>query len=369
MGNSCTKVNHTFLHLAPRTKTEKPTLLVKTAWSGDLPLVSEDLPMSKVKTGGAPVTATWSQELPMTKVKTGGPPPDKHRVIVSFLADDFIPGSIVDLGVHHVIKSRILAAAVGVRPFQDRNRYTFADHGFECAAFDEDTLQKLAPVYQLSQGLTPESDVIDDYHPILQHGIDVLESWIEKHYRATTGLQNIKAVCSRHLILRLAGCSAESLHIPGNPLLHLDYISFDAAYERMATNQEEFAVKVISPPRSQLIDVVNVWFPTAPIEDWALGFLFGKTPGLPPIVPIELVVGSKAAAPPLIEDCYMVHKAEMDVPEFYFFRSSPSDDGRRPTRLHCSYRTTDKYFIRRSVEIRCLIFKCDESGGASTFEC
>lgn len=224
-------------------------------------------------------------------------------------------------------------------------------------------------MYKQSQNLTRNTR-IDEDDVELQKYIDILQLWIQEKYTELTGEQNIQAVCSRHLIMRLAGCDETSCQIPGNPLSHLDYISFDATYERQCKEQEQYKYRSNCPQFEKMIDVVNIWFPTEEVKDWPLGFIDIDSVEIKDYVPIELVVGSKACSLRYKPELNVIYKNNMKPPEVYFFRSATKDESKKGV-FHSSFRITGQNYQRRSIELRCCIFKKETNnnvGGSKNYK-
>jgi hypothetical protein len=294
-------------------------------------------------------------------------PVKEGEVVITFLGDEYIADSVIDLGVHLMDKKKVISHSIPVKPYNNITEYNFKDHGFETVLFDPATLSELEPVYSISKSLTPATPSPSDELPVIQHSIDVLQSWMKRVYAEKTGNSNIEVVCSRHMILRIAGCDAKSCHIPGNPLIHLDYIDFEKTYERQCLEQEKHPIPVHCPPKENLIDVVNIWFPTEEVHDWPLGFLEPSSIEIKDYVPIQLVVGSHAASVRHNDRLSVIYKDNMKVPEVYMFRSATGSKDKMGL-LHGSFRITDQHILRRSVELRCLIFSTlpGSAGGGSS---
>jgi hypothetical protein len=295
----------------------------------------------------------------------GNPPIKANEVIITFLGEEYLADSVIDLGVHLMDKSKVISHSIPVKPYMNLNEYNFVKDGFETVLFDDTTFGNLKPIYEISQQLTPTTLAPPDELPIIQKSIDVLQNWMTKIYAEKTGISNITVVCSRHMILRVAGCDEKTCHIPGNPLIHLDYIDFEKTYERQCLEQEKHPIPVKCPPLEQLIDVVNIWFPTEEVQDWPLGFLDINSVEIKDYVPIQLVVGSHAASMRYKDGLTVLYKNKMTVPEAYIFRSATQSSEKKGL-LHGSFRITDSSYLRKSVELRCLIFKNTEGGKHKT---
>jgi hypothetical protein len=288
-------------------------------------------------------------------LKAANPPIREGEVVISFLGDNFLAGSVVDLGVHLLDKNIINNQNIASINYQDINEYNYMEKGFQTLEFDTEMMNKLNGLYKKSIDLEKD-EKIDENDEELQKYINILEKWIEQQYAILTGETDIQAVCSRHLIMRIAGCDKTSCQIPGNPLSHLDYISFDATYDRQCLEQEEFIYKTNCPEKENLIDVVNIWFPTVEVQDWPLGFIDIDSVEIKDYVPIELVVGSKSCSLRFKPDLNVIYKDKMKPSEVYFFRSATKDATKKGV-FHSSFRITDEKYERRSIELRCCIFK------------
>jgi hypothetical protein len=302
-----------------------------------------------------------------SQLSAASPPIKENEVVITFLGDKYVPDSVIDLGVHLMDKSLVTSESIPAEGYTDITQYKFVEHGFETLIFDEDTRDKLTPIYEISRSLTPSTPSPPDELDSIQSSIDILQNWMKRVYAEKTGNADISVICSRHLILRIAGCSDDSCHIPGNPLIHLDYINFDRTYERQCEEQEKHPIPVACPPKENLIDVVNVWFPTEEINDWPLGFLDIKSVDVKDYVPIQLVVGSHAASIRYKDNLKVIYKKNMKDPEVYMFRSATGSDEKKGL-LHGSFRITPDSFQRKSVELRCLIFKNSSKGGGRKYK-
>jgi hypothetical protein len=289
-------------------------------------------------------------------LKAGNPPVEEDKVVISFLGDNFLAGSVIDLGVHLIDKTIINNQNVDCEKYEDIAKYEFREKGFQTLRFEPEVQHKLKRIYDISHKLLPNEKKDLDEDPEIQDYIDYLQEWIKQKYTELTGETDIVAVCSRHLIMRIAGCDNVSCQIPGNPLFHLDYISFEATYNRQCREQEQFKYPQKCPPLENMIDVVNIWFPTVEVKDWPLGFLDIDSVEVKDYVPIQLVVGSQASSLRYKEDLKVFYKDKMQPPEVYFFRSATKDATKKGV-IHGSFRITDDSFQRRSVELRCCIFK------------
>jgi hypothetical protein len=289
-------------------------------------------------------------------LRAGNPPTEENKVVISFLGDEALAGSVIELGFDLLDRSKIDNRNVDCENYEDINKYNFNEKGFQTLIFDDEILHKIRPLYDISHELLPNevnSRLGED--PEIQRYIDYLQEWIKQKYTDLTGEDDIIAVCSRNVVMRIAGCD-KICQIPGNPLFHLDYISFEATYERQCQDQEKYKFPAVCPPFEQMIDVVNIWFPTTEVQDWPLGFLDIDSVEIRDYVPIQLVFGSQASSLRYKEDLKVYYKDKMRPPEVYFFRSATKDSSKKGV-IHGSFRITDIPFQRRSVEVRCCIFK------------
>uniref|UniRef100_A0A6C0B2K1 Uncharacterized protein n=1 Tax=viral metagenome TaxID=1070528 RepID=A0A6C0B2K1_9ZZZZ len=302
-----------------------------------------------------------------SELKPGNAPTEENRVVLSFLGDGFLADSLIDLGLHALDKTQITNNNVNVKPYSNMDDYKFIENGFQTLQFDVEDMSHLSSVFEKSKNLEPTDKFPDWQDEHVQSSINFLESWIKKKYTELTGIDNITAVCSRHLLFRLAGCNAESCQIPGNPLMHLDYISFDATYDRHCLEQQQWAIPIKCPPKKQLIDVINIWFPTTNVQDWPLGFLNINNIEIRDYVPVQLVSGSQAASIRFKEGLEAIYKENMKESEVYFFRSATKNAEKKGV-VHGSFRITSEQKTRRSIELRCCIFKNLEGTGLGSEE-
>jgi len=285
------------------------------------------------------------------------PPTERNKVIITFLSDDFIADSKIDLGVHLLDKNKITSYNIHSKPFTELEGTNLRDDGFVTLAFDEDMMKKLKPIYDLTNSLSPS--VADDdaiTRPIKQKTIDYIQQWVGKKYAELTGMQNFEVLCSRNLIMRIAGCDDKSCHVPGNPLFHLDFIDFEKTYERQCLDQEKYKTPNKCPPLEYLVDVINIWFPTQEIQDWPLGFINNENIEIRDYVPVQIVSGSRAASMRYKDGLTVSYKKGMKTPEVYMFRSATENVDKKGT-FHGSFRISEEPILRYSVEIRCCIFR------------
>jgi hypothetical protein len=289
-------------------------------------------------------------------LKVGNTPTEPNKVILSFLGEYYLAGSLIDLGYHLVDKKKLENHNVPYEAYDNIGKYTLVQDGFQTLSFEPEMVKLLEPIYKYSAELSPNTPGPSDEDEKIQECIDILQEWIKNKYSELTGETDITCVCSRHLIMRVAGCNKKSCHIPGNPLMHLDYISFDKAYERQCEEQEHQPIPVKCPKIDKLIDVINVWFPSKMVKDWPLGFINIQNVEIKDYIPIELVTGSKACSMRYKEEVSVIYKNDMKQPEVHMFRSATKDESKKGV-LHGSFRITDKDIQRHSIELRCCIFK------------
>ena len=299
------------------------------------------------------------------ELKAGNPPTIPEHVVLSFLGEEYLAGTVIDLGVHALDKTKITNNNVHCIPYDDIREYTFQTYGFQTLEFDEKMIKDLRPLYEYSRNLKSNVAGPSDEDPIIQQSIDILEKWMTDKYTELTGETNIKVVCSRHLIMRIAGCDTKSCQIPGNPLMHLDYINFEAAYDRQCRDQERQPIPVECPKLDQLIDIVNLWFPSEPIQDWPLGFINTDAIQIKDYIPIQLVSGSHSCSMRYKPELEVIYKNNMKPPEVYIFRSATQDSSKKGV-MHGSFRIIDEPIKRYSMEIRCCIFKNLSGGGKNS---
>jgi hypothetical protein len=303
-----------------------------------------------------------------TEYKSTNSPKKKGEVIVTFLNDRYLAGSIVDLGQHALDKKITESHSIPVEAYNNISQYNVRDHGFQTVKFEKEFWKKLDPIIQESTKLSDTQGINENLlEDITQDPINHLQDWMSTFYSEQFKLnkESIQVVASRHLVLRAAGCSETSCNIPANPLIHLDYIDFDKTYKRQCEDQKIYKYPTICPDKKDLIDVLNIWFPTTDtIIDWPLGFIPLKYTDIPDYIPIELVVGSIAASMRYKKglEIKIVYKEKMEPREAYVFRSATdSNDISKKGVMHSSFRITDEKHIRKSAELRLLIFKKPES--------
>ena len=294
------------------------------------------------------------------EIYPSSPPINKDEVVITLLGNDFIADSVIDLGAHK-LGNNVVSYSITAIPYDNITTKTLIKDGFQTLEFDEGMMTKLKPIYELTNSLTvktPENEDIPYQKEQKQKTINFIQDWVKQTYSNIMGIneKDIDVLCSRNLIMRIAGCDKSSCHIPGNPLFHLDYIDFKKTYDRQCLEQEKYVNPVNCPPFENLIDVINIWFPTKPIDDWPLGFINNDNIQIRDYVPVQIVSGSQAASMRYKEGLNVCYKKNMKPPEVYMFRSATENVDKKGT-FHGSFRITDKKLLRYSVEIRCCIFK------------
>jgi hypothetical protein len=295
----------------------------------------------------------------------------------------------MSLGSVDMKKSKNITKYIPTDEYDD-DKYKFDKNGFECININS-ILNDIVPIINKSQRLEindiPTST--EWAEPINQNAIDILESFVEKKYKELMNINSdtIKVVASRNLIFRIAGAKVPSNQIPGNPLTHLDYSSFENARKRQCeqfkgfegntTNPNDYP-QVKCPENAKMIDFVNIWFPTTLIQDWSLGFIVPKDDDIPianiqveDYKIIQIVSGSIASSIEPRDDIKVAYKKDMNLGEAYLFRSATeytekpenadetfnlNDHTKNKKGLyHGSFRITDNSFERRSIELRFLV--------------
>ena len=105
--------------------------------------------------------------------QAGSPPIKKDEVVITFLGEEYLADSVIDLGVHLMDKTKVISYSIPAKAYDDISEYNFRDHGFETVVFDADTLSALNPVYSLSHALTPATPSPPDELPAIQRSIDI----------------------------------------------------------------------------------------------------------------------------------------------------------------------------------------------------
>lgn len=313
-------------------------------------------------------------------IAAGSPPNDSNQVAITFVTSLKTSETKTNLGNPDI--GETITKYIDSHEYEnDEGRYKFNQDGFECINIDQETQGKIREIIEESQQLDPKniptsSHWTDDKY---QKAIDELQIFVEKKYKELTGKRNIQVIASRHLIFRIAGIPEGSNQIPGNPLTHLDYNNFKNAKDRQCQpfgTDERFHLKC---PDSELIDFINIWFPTTDVKDWPLGFLVSKNNGGVADIPIEdyktiqIVSGSIASSIEPRDDVKVAYKKNMKLGDAYLFRSATQFteqpggiDLNNPIQnkkglYHGSFRISHEPHQRRSIELRFLIFEKEES--------
>jgi hypothetical protein len=297
-------------------------------------------------------------------LEPGNIPIEENKVVVTLLNDNYLSNDIINLGVHSVDKTKITNVSIDSEDYFDIEKYTFIKDGFQTLTFEPETMDKIKLIYEASQQLSPtdsKESIPKTDSQFIQNSIDVLQDWVKNKYTELTGKTNIVVVCSRNMMFRVAGCDKESCQVSGNPLMHLDYLNFEATYKRQCLEnylQRTYpTIKTITcPPESQLIDIVNIWFPTVEVTDWPLGFLNMDNIEIKDYVSIRTGIETDAASIRYKDGLRAIYKKNMKPPELYFFRSATKDSSKKGV-IHGSFRITSENFKRKSIELRCCIFE------------
>lgn len=316
------------------------------------------------------------------------PPKCIRMVVLTALKDNIQELSeIGGLGANELMVGASRYAMATPSNFAD---FQFKKDGLELIQFTKDQLLKLQPLKNLSSTLPrdhnpqgqPEfikliTQFNQNEHRQLQAGIDDLALIVKEWYEKNLGTRVI-VVPSRNIVPRAAGCQHDKCVIPGNPMMHLDYFNFEDAYNAQCDQERQTqwneinekygvpAIKINScPDKNNLLDVINLWFPTEDVRDWPLAFM----PDIEETkyTKVQIISGSIAASVPLRKipaEAKIVYKDEMKWGDAYIFRSATGPD--KKAVLHGSIRITNENFIRRSYECRFLIFKDTSAGGGDT---
>lgn len=288
-------------------------------------------------------------------------PKIKDQVIVTFLNDKFLASSKLDLGQYALDKKITESHSIPVEAYEDLNKYNLQDHGFVTVQLDDTIWNKLNIIIDESDRLNSQTKIRSEFENNAQTPINDLIEWVRNYYSIWFNIpvDELIVVSSKNIVVRRAGCSAESCNIPANPLIHLDYIDFDKTYIRQCLDQEKYKYKTICPERKDLIDVINIWFPTSEVQDWPLGFIPLDITDIPDYIPIQLVSDSYAASMRYKDNLRIIYKKNMKPKEAYLFRSATDsqDVEHKKGVMHSSFRITDENFIRKSAELRFLIFR------------
>jgi hypothetical protein len=266
----------------------------------------------------------------------------------------------------------------------DFSEFSFMEHGLEAVRFTKKQKALLKPIKTISASLPRKAPLGDypsylkiytqftnDEHHKMQTAIDELATMVKVWYTKTTGDSDIVVIASRNIVPRAAGCDSEKCVIPGNPMMHLDYLTFADAYNaqcdvakqiewnKILTSQGMPPVAVNECdkyPLEDLLDVINIWFPTQSVMDWPLAFI----PSLvePRYTKVQIISGSIAASVPLKKipaEAKIAYLENMKWGDAYLFRAVNGPG--KPGVLHGSIRISNEKHIRRSFECRMLIFK------------
>jgi hypothetical protein len=289
-------------------------------------------------------------------------PKKDGEVIVTFLTENFLAGSKLDVGQYALDKKVTKSYSIPVEAYEDLSKYNVKDNGFETVKLSDDLWGNLEPIFEESSKLSYNVKVNNSFIDKSQEVIDKLINWMHDFYsnRFEIKKEDITVVSSRNIVLRAAGCSQKSCNIPANPLIHLDYIDFDKTYNRQCLDKEKYKHKTRCPEKKQLLDVINIWFPTTQdIKDWPLGFIPLELTDIPDYIPIQLVSDSYAASMRYKDNVRIVYKKNMKQKEAYVFRSATDSNDiiNKKGVMHSSFRITDDNHLRKSAELRFLIFR------------
>lgn len=279
-----------------------------------------------------------------------------------------------------------------------KDEYSFAKQGLELYKFTNQQRNGLNFIKKLSKTLprkNPGEDVpsylthlmqfTQHEHIQLQQSIDYLSNIVKDWYEKTYSI-SVVVIPSRNIIPRVAGCDEEICVIPGNPMMHMDYFSFEDAYKSQCdvpqikkwkeildkheiltsiSQKESEKIELCSKHTvDDMIDLVNIWFPTGPVYDWTLAFL----PHLEEknYKKVQIISGSVAASIPLKKipaEAKIVYKENIDWGDAFLFRSASCPEQGKRGILHGSIRISNDKHIRRSFECRFMIFKHPSNGG------
>jgi hypothetical protein len=311
----------------------------------------------------------------------GAPHPDGESVALTFLRTGytFISPNIressgLSLGTFklkeraHEFEPQWVKAV----PYSDITDYNLDKHGFESFNFTDDEWSQLTPIVASSRRMTPENAGNTTELEIKDKAIDVLTQVLERRLYELYG-EEFTIIPSRNLLLRLGGCSKETCYVPQNPLMHLDYIDFINAYERQCNPAHQidpvtkmpYKTLLECPPFEDLVDVLNIWFPTEPVKDWPLGFIPTNI-AVEDYEPYEILSRVIAASLKYRDGLEVAYKDNMLPKEAYLFRSSTQyftikdrPDffiGKRGA-VHGSFRITNEMSLRHSIELRFMVFR------------
>lgn len=307
----------------------------------------------------------------MIEFKPGDRPKYKDQVICTFLKDNITATDlkyINDLGFKAIMNQ--------YKKFFDVRSIPVDTTSIDKCTLLNDAVVVLSMSNELKHslmGLRTMSDeigiLIDKYgnpywddkklEALTQNYINILEKFIKEKYceQYDLDITTVEAVCSRHLILRAAGQIFSNV-IPGNPLFHLDYNSSDNAYSRQCVNQDMYIFQTHCPEKDNILDIVNIWFPTSEVVDWPLGFIPINHTSLINDFTIELVSSSQAASLTYKDEYNVMYKPNMTWGDVYMFRTSHINNNINKKGIyHGSFSISPEPKIRRSCKIRCLLFK------------
>lgn len=74
-------------------------------------------------------------------LKAGNEPTEEGKVVISFLGDNYLAGSVIDLGVHLIDNNKINNQNVNCIKYENINDYKFIEKGFQTLEFDENMMQ------------------------------------------------------------------------------------------------------------------------------------------------------------------------------------------------------------------------------------
>ena len=93
----------------------------------------------------------------MDELTAGNAPTEENKVTLSFLGDQYLAGSVIDLGIHLIDKTQIVNRNVECENYEDDGKYTFIKDGFQTLTFEDEVLQSLRPIYRISNELSPHT--------------------------------------------------------------------------------------------------------------------------------------------------------------------------------------------------------------------
>ena len=311
------------------------------------------------------------------------PPKCIRMVVLTALKDNVVENSrIGGLGAGEL---QVGASRYAMASSSDFTEFSFASDGLELYNFSEQEMINLNSIKEISKTL-PRKDPgahVPDYaksfvqytpeeHGILQHSIDYL-SMIVKEWYTKIFKVNVDVIPTRNIVPRAAGCDQTKCVIPGNPMMHLDYFSFSDAYDAQCNVERQNEINadlarfgipntIVNDCRNynkeDMIDLVNIWFPTGPVHDWPLAFMpFIQEQEY---IKVQIISGSIASSVPLRKipaEAKIIYKNNMTWGDAYLFRSASCPEQGKKGILHGSFRISNDDHIRRSFECRFMIFK------------